>query len=57
MKKGDTKTSTSLKSLRLKNEVIKKIEVMAEKDNRTFTNMVETILIRESEKDKNITMM
>lgn len=36
---------STLKSIRLKNEVIEKVKEMAKKENRTFTNMVETILI------------
>lgn len=38
-------TESILKSIRLKKEVINKIEKMAENNNRSFTNMVETILI------------
>lgn len=36
---------STLKSIRLKNKVIEKVEEMAKEENRTFTNMVETILI------------
>ena len=46
MAKNEKNTSSSLKSIRLKNEVIEKIEVMAQEENRTFTNMVETILMK-----------
>tara|TARA_R110001606_G_scaffold399006_1_gene579897 strand:- start:1833 stop:1988 length:156 start_codon:yes stop_codon:yes gene_type:complete len=40
------KSTSSLKSIRLKNEVIEKVEEMAKEENRTFTNMVETILMK-----------
>lgn len=40
-----TKKST-LKSIRLKNDVINKIDQIAKTENRTFTNMVETILLK-----------
>lgn len=40
------KSESSLKSIRLKNEVIEKVEEMAKDENRTFTNMVETILMK-----------
>lgn len=40
------KSTSSLKSIRLKNEVIEKVEEMAREENRTFTNMVETILMK-----------
>jgi len=39
------KNETTLKTLRLRRDVVKKVESMAEKDNRSFTNMVETILL------------
>ena len=35
-----------LKNLRLSVDVVNKIKRLAEKDNRTFNNMVETILLR-----------
>ncbi len=35
-----------VKTLRLRPDVVEKIEEMAEKDNRTFSNMVETILLK-----------
>ena len=34
------------KNLRLRISVIKKIEKLAEKENRSFNNMVETILLQ-----------
>ncbi|MEM7161403.1 MAG: hypothetical protein AAF487_03080 [Bacteroidota bacterium] len=37
------------KTMRLKEEVINMIERRAEQENRTFTNMVETILMRDLE--------
>ena len=39
--KAQTKTH---KSLRLDDDLIKKIEVLAAKDNRNFNNMVEVLL-------------
>lgn len=42
------KATTKIKSLRLDVEVIKKIERLAERENRNFTNMVETILKSEA---------
>ena len=36
---------STLKSIRLKDWVVTKIENMAKSENRSFTNMVETILI------------
>ena len=39
---------STLKSIRLKDTVINKIEKMAKSENRSFTNMVETILIKYS---------
>lgn len=40
------KESTQVKSMRLSTEVVQAVEELAEKENRNFTNMVETILIR-----------
>jgi len=40
------KTDYILKSIRLRQDVINKVEKMAQNDNRTFTNMVETILLK-----------
>lgn len=40
------KEKLSPKTLRLKPDVIKKIEKLADEENRTFSNMVETILIK-----------
>lgn len=40
------KTETTMKSLRLRQDVVEKVEKMAENDNRSFTNMVETLLFR-----------
>lgn len=37
---------TQLKTMRLNDDVVKKVEKLAEEENRNFTNMVETILIR-----------
>ena len=42
--------STVLKTLRIKTDVVLKIKKLADKENRSFTNMVETILIREYER-------
>tara|TARA_R110002096_G_scaffold432559_1_gene649600 strand:- start:60 stop:194 length:135 start_codon:yes stop_codon:yes gene_type:complete len=39
---------STLKSIRLKDTVIAKIENLAKSENRSFTNMVETILIKYS---------
>ncbi len=47
----NSSTKTSIKALRLRNDVIEKIQYLAQQDNRTFTNMVETILIREAQID------
>ncbi|MFD2100542.1 hypothetical protein [Flagellimonas iocasae] len=35
-----------IKTLRLKPDVIDKVNRLAEEDNRTFSNMVETILLK-----------
>lgn len=40
------KKNVKVKTLRLKPEVINKVEEMAEKENRNFSNMVETILLK-----------
>lgn len=40
-----SKKECIVKSLRLKTDIISEIEKIAEKENRSFTNMVETILI------------
>lgn len=40
-----------MKTIRLREDVIDNVETMAKRDNRTFTNMVETILMRESQKN------
>lgn len=39
------KPNSKVRTVRLKVDVIKKVKLMALKQNRTFTNMVETILI------------
>ncbi|WP_306012913.1 MULTISPECIES: ribbon-helix-helix protein, CopG family [unclassified Allomuricauda] len=41
------KSNTRIKSLRLDKDVIRKVEELAERENRNFTNMVETILKNE----------
>ncbi len=43
---ANKKSDSTMKSLRLRNEVVKKIDHLAKNENRTFTNMVETILIK-----------
>ncbi|SRX52743.1 hypothetical protein [Aequorivita sp. CIP111184] len=40
------KSTTKQRSIRLKESFILKIESMAEEENRTFNNMVETLLIK-----------
>lgn len=40
----DATTRTKLKSVRLTEGLIEKIEEMAKQENRNFNNMVETIL-------------
>jgi hypothetical protein len=49
---------STIKSIRLKNETITKIEKLAKSENRSFTNMVETLLIKyagnyDNKKDNN----
>lgn len=39
-----TANQTKIKTMRLSNEIIDKIEKMAQEENRNFTNMVETLL-------------
>lgn len=39
-------TKPKLKSVRLKPDLISTVEHLAERDNRTFNNMVETLLIK-----------
>lgn len=41
----ETEKNVITKAIRLKPDVVKKVESMAEKDNRSFNNMVETILM------------
>jgi predicted transcriptional regulator len=41
----EKKNRLKIKTLRLKPEVVKKINELAKKQNRTFSNMVETILM------------
>lgn len=48
LKMGSMKSKTRMKSLRLDVEVIKKIDKLAKRENRNFTNMVETILKSEA---------
>jgi len=40
------KKDSTVKTLRLRPDVVQKIESMADKENRTFSNMVETILLK-----------
>ena len=40
------KKKTIIKTLRLRKDVVDKVNEMREKDNRSFTNMIETILLR-----------
>ena len=39
------KEDTKVKTLRLKPEVVEKVNELAKENNRTFSNMVETILL------------
>lgn len=39
------KKDITVKTLRLKPEAVKKVNKLAEENNRTFNNMVETILL------------
>lgn len=41
---------TRQRSVRLKPDLIKKVQDMAEQENRTWNNMVETILMKETGK-------
>lgn len=43
------KSDSTVKTVRLRTEVVDKVQKMAEADNRTFTNMVETLLINATE--------
>lgn len=45
---------TKQKSIRLNENIIQSIQRMAEDDNRTFNNMVETILLNASRERKYI---
>lgn len=45
MDKPKTK-KTELKAMRLDATLVKKVNEMAEKENRNFTNMVETLLFK-----------
>lgn len=40
------------KTLRLEPNLIKKLEDLAEQENRNFNNLVETILMREAQKQQ-----
>ena len=42
---------TKIKTIRLKNSLIEAVSEIAEKENRNFNNMVETILLRFLKKD------
>jgi predicted transcriptional regulator len=44
MKTSKTNEMKTSKTLRLKDELIKRIEKLADKEKRTFTNMVEVLL-------------
>jgi len=44
--------SKKTKTLRLEPSLIKKLETLAEKDNRNFNNFVETVLMRETQRQK-----
>lgn len=50
----EKKTRTKQKPIRLDQSVIQSIQKMAEDDNRTFNNMVETILLNASRQRKMI---
>ncbi len=39
-------TETKTKTLRLKESIIERIEEMAQEENRNFSNMVETLLMK-----------
>ena len=39
------KITTTVKSVRMKTELVNHIEIMANQQNRNFSNMVETILL------------
>lgn len=41
----------TIKTLRLKTEVVNKVSDLAKENNRTFNNMVETILLKFDPKD------
>lgn len=41
---------TERRTIRIKTTLAKKIDEMAENDNRTFNNMVETLLLRETQR-------
>ncbi len=46
-----TKSSdTKLKTVRLKSNVVEKLEQMAQNENRNFNNMVETILMQATQR-------
>ena len=40
------KNENNVKTLRLKPEIIDKVDKLAQENNRTFSNMVETILLK-----------
>jgi predicted transcriptional regulator len=40
------KKETEIKTLRLKSEAVEKINQLAQENNRSFSNMVETILLK-----------
>jgi len=49
-KQKATDAITKLKSIRLKTNLVETIEEMAKKENRNFSNMVETMLLKYFEK-------
>lgn len=46
---GITKEPTQIKAIRLKESVIKSIEQLANIDNRNFSNMAETLIMKGAE--------
>lgn len=42
----ESKKTTQLKAMRMDIQLVETIEKMAEEQNRNFTNMVETLLLR-----------
>lgn len=50
---GYQKNNVTLRNMRFKTQIVEQIEHLAKQENRSFNNMVETILMRAIESNNN----